>query len=113
MKLNSTSLAKGASTDPLRVTSFGKAAVAYCGDLDGETLSMECSIDADNWSPFFPSEDATVQETYSNTTPSVRSRVFMLPGGIYVRWTMSNGAGTPADVYVLYDGENLKPLSSD
>lgn len=120
MKVNSTALAAGESTPAMRVTSFGRVGVCYVGDLDGETLSMEAALDTPGfdedtatWLPCFPNDSASTQETYTNSVNSLRPRVFQLPGGIWVRWSLSNGGGTPADVYVLADGENLKPASSN
>ena len=114
MKINASALDKNESTPSMRVAFFGKVGIAYVGDLDGETLSMECAVDSADfdddtatWMPCYPAEDSSVQETYSNSAASVRPRVFMLPGGFRVRWTMSNGAGTPVGVYVHADGENL------
>ena len=105
-KLNTTALAKNTSTPSLSILSFGKLAVAYVGDLDNETISMEMSVDGGTtWLPCFPGDSASTQEAYTNATASIRTRLFWLPGGTEVRWTMSNGAGTPAGVYVMFDGE--------
>ena len=105
-KLNTTALAAGASTLSLEIRSFGRLAVAYVGDLDNETISMEMSVDGGTtWLPCFPGDSASTQETYTNATSSIRTRLFWLPGGTEVRWTASNGGGTLAGVYVMVDGE--------
>ncbi len=120
MKINSTALAAGASTPAMRVIGFGRVGVCYVGDLDGETLSMEGALDTPGfdeatatWLPLFPNDSAATQETYTNSVNSLRPRVFQLPGGLWVRWTLSSGGGTPSGVYVLADGENLKPAASN
>ena len=105
MKLNETALAKNTSTPVLKITHLGKLSVSYEGDLDNETLTMQASYDNSTFVTCYPGEDASVAETYTNSTPSIRTRVFLLPEALYVRWTMSNGAGTPADVYVRVGGE--------
>ncbi len=105
MKLNTIALEKAVSTPVLKITHLGKLSAIYEGDLDGETLTMEGSTDFVNWSTCYPGDDGTVAEAYSNTAPSVRPRVFLLPEALYVRWTMSNGAGTPVGVYVHVGGE--------
>jgi hypothetical protein len=105
MKLNTTALEKNTSTPVLKITHLGKLSVCYEGDLDNETLTMEASMDFVNWATCYPGDDASVAETYTNAAAGVRPRVLLLPEALYVRWTMSNGAGTPADVYVHVGGE--------
>ena len=105
-ELNTTALAKNTSTPSLAIAVFGKLAVAYIGDLNGETITMEGSVDGgSNWDTLYPGDSASTAETYTNSADSIRTRLFYLPPGMEVRWTMSNGAGTPANVYVLYGGE--------
>lgn len=104
--------AKNEATAGLRVAFFGKAAFAYVGDLDGESITMEASHDSTNgvdgtWGPCYPGSDGTVQESWTNSAFSVRPQFLILPGGMWIRWKISNGAGTPVDVRVLFDGENL------
>lgn len=105
-------LVAGQSSAGLRVAFFGKAAFAYSGDLDGEDVTMEASVDSTNgvngtWGPCYPGSDGTVQESWTNLAFSVRPQVLILPGGMWIRWALSNGGGTPADVRVTFDGENL------
>ncbi len=111
-KSNQLAVVKNDVSAGLRVAFFGRAAFAYSGDLDGETISMECSIDSTNgvdgtWGPCYPGADGTVQESWTNSDFSVRPQAVVLPGGLWIRWRISNGAGTPVDVRVTFDGENL------
>ena len=107
MKLNTTALGKGESTPVFKITHLGKLSVCYAGDLDNETLTMEASYvnTPASFVSCYPGDVAATAETYTNNAASIRPRVFLLPEGLYVRWTMSNGAGTPVDVYVHVGGE--------
>jgi len=108
---NKIPLAKNAASAGLRVTHFGRAAFAYCGNLDNESVTMEASDDSSNgtdgtWGPCYPGADGSVQESWTNSAYGVRPQALILPGGMWIRWRVSNGAGTPV-ASVLFDGENL------
>lgn len=111
MASNKLTIVKNEATPGLRVSFFGKASFAYAGNLNGETVSMEASLDSTDglngtWGACYPGPDGSIQESWTNAAFSVRPQAVILPGGMWVRWSCSNGAGTPV-AEILFDGENL------
>jgi hypothetical protein len=107
IELNTVTLAKGASTDSFIVPRFGKLGVTFRGDLDNETLTLEWSADNATWKAFYA---AGVAQTYTSATDIVNVVNYELPGRRYYRYTMSNGAGTPAAIFVEVDGNVQRPV---
>lgn len=103
--LNASALAKAGSTDAFKTERFGRLAVIFRGDLDGETLTMYCSRDKGVTFKAFTA--ATVAQTYTNSDDVINMQDYELPGGCQWKWTMSNGAGTPANVFVEVEGQNV------
>ncbi len=107
IELNTITLAKGASTASFLVPRFGKLGVTFRGDLDSETLTLQWSHDNVTFKDFYA---AGVAQTYTSTTDIVNVVNYELPGRRYYRFTMSNGAGTPAAIFVEVDGNVQRPV---
>lgn len=93
MQVLSTALAKNTSTTPKRLNKPAWLLIAVDGTFDGETLTMQYSWDNSTWATFSP--DGTPV-----TFTAADQRRYFLTDDMYFRFTLSNGAGTPANIAI-------------
>ena len=106
MELNTTALAKAGSTNTFKTispTGVQDTEFTFFGNLNNETLTLKVlNPHSGGYEDVYL--DAVIT-TYTNNSATEPNHICIrLPTEFTYKWTMSNGAGTVADVYVHGSG---------